>query len=211
MEDLLDVEAMMIAPLHTVMSCYNLKGHGQMFYGGHVVALPRDITRLVNAVPLLPEDLDAIIVRPPDLDPEEVAKLDAFTIRPAVIAHWLDLLRIYHPAYKSGAIISDENMQTLRDRLPAGADGFSVYKMLQHINAVGVPVPAAGHCRGPGARRHSRAPVRLAGPTVHRHANRGHLFRGRSLHPPIRCGPSGARCGLTRAQKADDKEPEAPL
>jgi hypothetical protein len=54
MEDLLDVEAMMIAPVHTVMSCYNLKGHGQMFYGRYVVALPQDITRLVNAVPSRP-------------------------------------------------------------------------------------------------------------------------------------------------------------
>jgi hypothetical protein len=162
MEELLDVEAMMIAPLHTVMSCYNLKGHGQMFYGGHVVALPRDIARLANAVPLLPEDLDAIIVRPPDLDPDEVVKLDAFTIRPAVIAHWLELLRIYHPAYKSGDIISEANLQTLRERLPAGADGFSVYEMLPHINAVGEDADAAAAV-GPAAGPHAAAQPAAAG------------------------------------------------
>jgi hypothetical protein len=52
-----------------------------------------------------------------------------------VIASWLELLRIYHPAFKSGTLISAANLQSLRDRLVDGATGFSVYALLQHVDA----------------------------------------------------------------------------
>jgi hypothetical protein len=63
------VEAMLIAGVHVVMSCFTIKskgGKGQLGYSEHCVALPRDTARLVNAIPILPADLEAIIVRPAD-------------------------------------------------------------------------------------------------------------------------------------------------
>jgi hypothetical protein len=70
------VEAMLIAAVHVVMSCFTLKakgGKGQLGYSGHCVALPRDTARLVNAIPMLPADLEVIIVRPADADDDELA------------------------------------------------------------------------------------------------------------------------------------------
>jgi hypothetical protein len=89
------VEAMLIAAVHVVMSCFTLKakgGKGQLGYSGHCVALPRDTARLVNAIPMLPADLEVIIVRPADADDDELARRPEFTVRPRIIEQTLAVL-----------------------------------------------------------------------------------------------------------------------
>jgi hypothetical protein len=98
-EEMTYVEAMLIAAIHVVMSCFTLKAKGgkcQLGYSGHCVALPRDTARLVNAIPMLPADLEAIIVRPADADDDELARRPEFTVRPRVIEETLAVLRRTH-------------------------------------------------------------------------------------------------------------------
>jgi hypothetical protein len=93
------VEAMLIAGVHVVMSCFSIKskgGKGQLGYSGHCVALPRDTARLVNAIPMLPANLEAIIVRPADADDDELARRPEFTVRPRFIEQTLAVLRRTH-------------------------------------------------------------------------------------------------------------------
>jgi hypothetical protein len=137
-EELTYVEAMLIAAVHVVMSCFTIKskgGQGQLGYSGHCVALPRDTAKLVNAIPMLPADLETIVIRPADADDAELARRPEFTVRPLVIEQTLAILRRTHPTYRRAGFISDGNMARLRDLCNVGSDRFSAYALLAKVDA----------------------------------------------------------------------------
>jgi hypothetical protein len=136
------VEAMLIAAVHVVMSCFTLKskgGKGQLGYSGHCVALPRDTARLVNALPMMPADLETVVVRPADADDEELARRPEFTVRPHVIEQTLAVLRLTHPTYQREGLISDDNMRELQGLCDVDSDRFSAYALLKKLDADEVP------------------------------------------------------------------------
>jgi len=132
------VEAMLIAGVHVVMSCFSIKskgGKGQLGYSGHCVALPRDTARLVNALPMMPADLETVVVRPADADDDELARRPEFTVRPHVIEQTLAILRLTHPTFKREGLISEDNMRELHKLCDVGTDRFSAYALLQKVDA----------------------------------------------------------------------------
>jgi hypothetical protein len=75
--------------------------------------------KVYNVLPLLPEDLDIIIIRPKGwrTDPRMANQgRKDFKVRKAVIKTWLLYLRQNHPAYHPSVLaISDENLDALDD------------------------------------------------------------------------------------------------
>ncbi|KAJ7914156.1 hypothetical protein B0H13DRAFT_1873230 [Mycena leptocephala] len=64
---LTQMEEMLIAPVHALVSLYQVRG-GQFKYSGHCCNFPRDNAVFHNKVPLLPEECDVFIMRRTGVD-----------------------------------------------------------------------------------------------------------------------------------------------
>ena len=62
LEGLPQVEEMLIAKAHPIMSVYRKKG-GQCGYSGHVVNLPQNIQGFLNKLPCHVSDLPSLVIR----------------------------------------------------------------------------------------------------------------------------------------------------
>lgn len=59
---LTQMEEMLIAPLHTLVQLWQVRG-GQYKYTGHICNFPRETAVFHTTLPLLPEECDIIIMR----------------------------------------------------------------------------------------------------------------------------------------------------
>jgi hypothetical protein len=116
LEPLSQVEEMLIARVHTHVEVRQIRGQ-QYKYRGHVVNFLSHTAKVYNVLPLLPEDLDIIIVRPKNWrsDPRmERQFAKDYRVRRQLIKDWLLYLRQHHPAYHPSQLqIADENLDLL--------------------------------------------------------------------------------------------------
>ena len=101
--ELTQVEEMVIARAHVQMLVKRVRGH-QYQYTGHCVTFMQDIVRTVNVLPLLPSELDIVLLRPPG-DCEDAPRYRRqfqadFRVRRQHVVTWLHFLRENHPDYR---------------------------------------------------------------------------------------------------------------
>ncbi len=95
-------EEMLIARVHVAVNVFTVRGQ-QYKYRGHVVHFLRNVGKVYNQLPLLPQDLDIVILRPigtitnPEMNRQFRRR---FRIRRFVVAQWLEFLIQNHPGYR---------------------------------------------------------------------------------------------------------------
>jgi hypothetical protein len=109
-----DVEEMLIARAHVHRQIARVRGH-QYQYTGHVVCFAQNTPKVWHQLPLLPRELDIVILKP------AAAEIDhhlhrrfrqRFTVRRSAVDAWLRYLKIHHPAY-ADVEIDDTKLQSL--------------------------------------------------------------------------------------------------
>src|SRR5271167_1199809 len=92
------------------MQVWSTKGNGQMKYGGHCCNFFRENANTVNQVPLLPQNIDIVILRPKSRDQEEqpsLASSDCFQVRRHVVEQYLRVLERFHPSFRNRQVTID--------------------------------------------------------------------------------------------------------
>ncbi|KAH5706128.1 hypothetical protein HBI81_243950 [Parastagonospora nodorum] len=108
------IEEMLISRVHCFVEVRQIRGQ-QYKYRGHVVNFLNNTAKVYNTLPLLPEDLDVIIIRPKNWSSDQrmvnQSRKD-FRVRKGTIKKWLTFLRANHPAYHPTLLaISDESLE----------------------------------------------------------------------------------------------------
>jgi Helitron helicase-like domain at N-terminus len=104
------VEEMVIARAHVQMVMKRVRGH-QYHYSGHCVSFMQNNIKLFDALPLMPEDLDMVLLRPKDAnknDPRYHRQFQRdFRVRRSAVFAWLRFLKANHPDYRHITIRTD--------------------------------------------------------------------------------------------------------
>ncbi|KJZ68228.1 hypothetical protein HIM_12379 [Hirsutella minnesotensis 3608] len=98
--DLSMVEEMLIARVHVHVKVLQVRG-AQYKYRGHVVHFLRNVGRLFEELPVLPEELDIVLLRPPDM--EEGPRFQQQFARD---------FRRHHPGYRD-IVVRQDRLQRL--------------------------------------------------------------------------------------------------
>jgi len=90
-----------------MMQAWSVKG-GQTKYAGHCCNFIRDTTNIISKVPLLPKDIDIVVVRSKDTTSQpSLATSDCFRLRREVLTDYIHVLQRSHPSFQSGRVIID--------------------------------------------------------------------------------------------------------
>jgi ATP-dependent DNA helicase PIF1 len=108
--ELTQVEEMVIARAHIQLLVKRVRGH-QYHYTGHCVTFLQNIVRTVDVLPNLPEELDIVLLRPPenladDTRYQQQFRTD-FRVRRGCVLAWLCFLKANHPDYRYITISAD--------------------------------------------------------------------------------------------------------
>src|SRR2546423_6143889 len=118
-----------------MMQAWSVKG-GQTKYAGHCCNFIRDTANIVNKVPLLPKDIDIVVVRPKTQDTTDqpsLASSDHFRLRREVLTDYIHVLQRSHPSFRSGRVIIDW------DALNSLPEDGNVYDQLRSITETEEP------------------------------------------------------------------------
>ena len=133
---LTQVEEQLIARVHVHVDICLFRGQ-QYKYKGHVINFLRDVGRIYSQLPLLPKDLDIIILRPANAQdqPHVVRQFQRnFVVSQSKIRTWLHFLKENHPGYRD-VRISEENLS----QLPEGEDVIGHFPV-QEVPAIYIEV-----------------------------------------------------------------------
>ncbi|KAG7424371.1 hypothetical protein Forpi1262_v014500 [Fusarium oxysporum f. sp. raphani] len=135
------VEEMLIARVHVFVNVMQVRGQ-QYKYRGHIVHFLRDVGKVYRQLPLLPAELDVILLRPPNAS--EHAHLNRqfrrqFRVRRRCLQAWLDFLSQNHPGYRDITVC-----QTRMSVLPEDGDVLD-----QVATAESTDPPSANFCAVP--------------------------------------------------------------
>ncbi|EIW66760.1 hypothetical protein TREMEDRAFT_65159 [Tremella mesenterica DSM 1558] len=109
---------MLLARVHIQLQIWQVAGRGQTKYAGHTCLFARDNTSLISRLPILPAQLDILIIKDKQAAPSNV---EAFSRRPEFqvsrsrLLDNLLALRRFHPAY-SEVEIDHEVLATLPEQ-----------------------------------------------------------------------------------------------
>ncbi|KAJ3459135.1 hypothetical protein MRS44_015208 [Fusarium solani] len=106
--ELTQVEEMLIARVHVHVQVMTYRGQ-QYKSKRHVINFLKDVDQVYRQLPLLPQDLDIIILRPSNHtnQPHMIRQFrNQYRVRQQHVRTWLELLRINHPGYRN--IVMDE-------------------------------------------------------------------------------------------------------
>jgi hypothetical protein len=97
------IEEMLLARVHVFMEIRQHRGV-QYKYRGHICHFTVNVGKVFNRLPLLPQDLDIIILKPPASDDDDPAAINRqfrkdYRVRRPVVIQWLQHLRAHHPGY----------------------------------------------------------------------------------------------------------------
>jgi hypothetical protein len=130
LQPLTQVEEMLTARAHVQMVMKRVRGH-QYHYSGHTVTFLQDIVKFSSVLPLLPEDLDIVLLKPPaataDLARFRLQFARDMKVRRGVVLAWLCHLKQHHPDYRHITILQENLSQLPEDgdishRLPVAVD-----------------------------------------------------------------------------------------
>ncbi|EXU95902.1 AAA ATPase, helitron and PIF1-like helicase domain protein [Metarhizium robertsii] len=107
-------EESLIARVHVHVNIMLVRGQ-QYKYRGHVVHFLREVGLVYNQLPLLPRELNTVLLRPANTSSH--ANLSRqftrqFRVRRQAVMIWLDYLRHHHPGYRC-IVIDDERLSQL--------------------------------------------------------------------------------------------------
>ncbi|KAM4064195.1 ATP-dependent DNA helicase PIF1 [Hirsutella rhossiliensis] len=94
------VEEMLIARVHVHVKVLQVRG-AQYKYRGHVVHFLRNVGRLFEELPVLPEELDIVLLRPPNMEGD-----------PRFQQQFARDFRSHHPGYRD-IVVSQDRLQRL--------------------------------------------------------------------------------------------------
>jgi hypothetical protein len=112
--ELTPTEEALIARVHVHVNIMLVRGQ-QYKYRGHVVHFLREVGLVYNQLPLLPQELNTVLLRPANTSSH--ANLSRqftrqFRVRRQAVMIWLDYLRHHHPGYRC-IVIDDERLSQL--------------------------------------------------------------------------------------------------
>jgi ATP-dependent DNA helicase PIF1 len=130
------LEELFIARVHVSVNVFTVRGQ-QYNYRGHVVHFLRDVGKVYSELPLLPKDLDIVILRP--RGSEGVEQMDRqfrnrFRVRRAAVEVWLRFLADNHPGYRNFTWNYDNLSQ-----LPEDGDVFDQLNIHEVEECEGLP------------------------------------------------------------------------
>jgi ATP-dependent DNA helicase PIF1 len=99
---LAQIEEMLIAKVHVMVKVHQIRGQ-QYRYSGHVCNFLRDIGKIYNKLPLLPRDLEIILLKPANTDTNPDLNRQFrkdYRVRHTAITIWLKHLKQFHPGYR---------------------------------------------------------------------------------------------------------------
>ena len=108
------IEQMLISRIHVSIQIQSVRG-AQFRYTGHVINFLRDVGKIYNKLPLLPEDLEIIILRPSNTDENPGLRRQFakdYRVRWSAITVWLEYLKENHPGY-ADIVIDRANLAQL--------------------------------------------------------------------------------------------------
>jgi hypothetical protein len=100
---LTQVEQMLIARVHCFVEVRQVRG-SQFRYRGHVVNFLNNTGKVYNRLPLLPSDLDIIIIRPAGYRRHPKMRKQFrkdFRVRKHVVRRWLEHLKQHYEGYRT--------------------------------------------------------------------------------------------------------------
>ncbi|KAG4268366.1 hypothetical protein FPRO04_12472 [Fusarium proliferatum] len=112
--ELTQVEEMLICRVHVHVQVMAYRGQ-QYKYKGHVVNFLKDVGQVYRQLPLLPRELDVIVLRPRNqsAQPHMIRQFRGqFRVRQGHIRQWLEFLRANHPGYRE-IVINEEHLSQL--------------------------------------------------------------------------------------------------
>ncbi|KAH0826840.1 hypothetical protein AYO21_07253 [Fonsecaea monophora] len=101
--ELTQIEEMLIARVHVTIEVRQVRG-AQYRYKGHICNFLRDTGLIYSKLPLLPRDLELVLLRPPNADANPLLNRQFrrdFRVRQRAIREWLQFLRLNHPGYSN--------------------------------------------------------------------------------------------------------------
>ncbi|KAF5578398.1 ATP-dependent DNA helicase PIF1 [Fusarium pseudoanthophilum] len=112
--ELTQVEEMLISRVHVHVQVMTYRGQ-QYKYKGHVVNFLKDVGQVYRQLPLLPRELDIIVLRPRNQTAQAhmIRQFRGqFRVRQGHIRQWLEFLRANHPGYRE-IVIDEEHLSQL--------------------------------------------------------------------------------------------------
>ena len=124
--ELTQTEQMMISKIHMFTQVRQVRG-AQYRYKGHVVSFARNVAKVYKQLPLLPEDLEIVFIKPKNYADNPhfaMQRSREFKLRRSRIKDWLEFLQLNHPGYRDiqidyNAINDLPNDDTIANRIPA--------------------------------------------------------------------------------------------
>lgn len=160
LQPLTQVEEMLVARAHVQMVIKRVRGH-QFHYSGHTVTFLQDVVKFSSALPMLPEDLDIVYLKPPaaraDLSRFRLQFARDMKVRRGVVLAWLRHLKQHHPDYRHITILEENLSQLPEDgdishRLPSALDDNIADRVDETTGLVSeVPEPETEEDLPPGA------------------------------------------------------------
>ena len=99
---LTQMEEILISPVHAMVQLWQVRG-GHTKYTGHTRNFFRDTTMFHNKVPLLPSEVDVLVMQRRGLDPQTNHTLfQDFRVSQQRVELWLCYLQRNHPSFKPG-------------------------------------------------------------------------------------------------------------
>jgi hypothetical protein len=98
---LTQVEEMLIARVHVCLEVRQIRGQ-QYKYTGHIINFLRDVGKVYRKLPLLPQDLEIVLLRPAgsSANPRIQRQFSRdFRVRREAVRVWLEYLQTNHPGY----------------------------------------------------------------------------------------------------------------
>jgi ATP-dependent DNA helicase PIF1 len=116
--ELNDVEEMLIARAHVHVQVRQIRGQ-QYQYAGHTVCFMQNTQKIYNKLPLMPKDLNIILLKPASGQASDTRAINQsferqFRVRRSNIARWLHYLKHNHPDYRN-IEIDDDVLESLPD------------------------------------------------------------------------------------------------
>lgn len=102
--ELSEIEEMLIARAHVHIQLRKIKGQ-QLKYSGHTVTFMQNTQKIFTKLPLLPRDVDIILLKPAAGTLEVNNRINqtfeqAFRVRRSCVQLWLNYLKASHPDYR---------------------------------------------------------------------------------------------------------------
>ncbi|KAM4061343.1 ATP-dependent DNA helicase PIF1 [Hirsutella rhossiliensis] len=107
------VEEMLIARVHVHVKVLQVRG-AQYKYRGHVVHFLRNVGRLFEELPVLPEELDIVLLRPPNMEGD-----------PRFQQQFARDFRSHHPGYRD-IVVPQGPVEEAVDEDPSDADASAI-------------------------------------------------------------------------------------